>query len=207
MLSAVMVQEPTMVSVSETSACVQTLVRAEGRFSSRSKWLTAATLLLAVGCSIVAVLAAIATVVAWPAGELSMQGQVVDVATDARWSLWLLAGFLAGASVTTGVLEHRASRAAMVASENARVINGLAVEVVAVRAILATGVTRERRARAAASLRYCTLDGQHPHEAWTLQAAAFIEHTPGFGRATVLEPQAPTRKLVARDAAAGRFAG
>jgi hypothetical protein len=66
-------------------------------------------------------------------------------------------------------------------------------------------VTRERRERAAAGRRYSTLDGGDPLEAWTREAAEFIERTPGFGRATVLEPNVPRRRRVV--ARTGQHAG
>ena len=93
-----------------------------------------------------------------------------------------------GCGALTGLLEHRASRASAVVGDGARTLEGLAVEVVAVRSVLATGVTRERRVRAAASLRYQTLDGKHPYEPWALDAALLIEELPGFGHARVLDP-------------------
>jgi hypothetical protein len=179
----VQVQEPTRASVSDASTCVQTLTTVGGRASSRARRLTTMAVVAGSGCSIAAVLVIAATVVTCGARELGLHALVVDAAASARMPLWQLAGLLAVATVTTGVLEHRVSRRAALTRDAARVIGVLAVEVVAARAVLATGVTSERRARAAASLRHSTLDGQGPRAAWSLQAAAFIERTPEIGRA------------------------
>jgi chloramphenicol 3-O-phosphotransferase len=118
-----------------------------------------------------------------------------------RWPLWLLAGVLVTAATVTELLEDSASRTAAVAGDGARTLEGLAVEVVAVRSVLATGVTRERRSRAAASLRYQTLDGGHPYAQWARDAARLIDEAPGFGRARVLDPAERTTR---DDVGAGR---
>ena len=194
LLRAVQVQGPTLVSVADAKACVQTLAEMQERLARRSRRLTATTIVLVGACSVAAVLGAVAVTVAWAAGELGAAGRVAELAADARGPLWLVAGVVAAAAAVTGLLEHRASCAAAVAGDGARTLEGLAVEVVAVRSVLATGVTRERRARAAASLRYQTLDGAHPHAQWALDAARFIEEVPGFGRARVLDPAERTTR-------------
>ena len=159
LLRAVQVQGPTLVSVADAKACVQTLAEMQERLSRRSRRLTAATIVLVGTCSVAAMLGAVAVTVAWAAGELGAAGRVAELAADTRKPLWLAAGVVAAAAAVTGLLEHRASCAAAVVGDGARTLEGLAVEVVAVRSVLATGVTRERCARAAASLRYQTLDG------------------------------------------------
>lgn len=188
LLRAVQVQGPTLVSVADAKASVQTLSEMQERLSCRSRRLTSATIVLVGTCSLAAVLGAVAMTVAWAAGELGAAGRVAELAADARGPLWLVAGVVAAAAVATGLLEHRASRAAAVIGDGARTLEGVAVEVVAVRSVLATGVTRERRVRAAASLRYQTLDGAHPYAQWALEAAQLIEEVPGFGHARVLDP-------------------
>ena len=194
LLRAVQVQGPTLVSVADAKACVQTLAEMQERLARRSRRLTAATIVLVGACSVAAVVGAVAVTVAWAAGELGAAGRVAEVAADVRVPLWLVAGVVAAAAAVTGLLEHRASCAAAVAGDGARTLEGLAVEVVAVRSVLATGVTRERCARAAASLRYQALDGAHPHAQWALDAARFIEEVPGFGRARVLDPAERTTR-------------
>jgi hypothetical protein len=194
LLRAVQAQGPTLVSVADAKASVQTLAEMQERLSHRSRRLTATAIVLVAAWSVAAVLGAVAVTVAWAADELGAAGRVAEVAADVRWPLWLLAGVLAAAAAVTELLEHRASSAAAVAGDGARTLEGLAVEVVAVRTVLATGVTRERCARAAASLRYQTLDGAHPHEQWALDAARFIEEVPGFGRARVLDPAERTTR-------------
>ena len=185
MLSAVMVQEPTTVSVADAVASVEALEATRQRLASRSRRLSVATLLLLVACSVATVVAASAVTGVWVAGVLSIDEPVFAVAAGLRGALWTLAAALAVAVAIVGVLEHRASAGAAVADDGARLVEDLAVELIATRAVLATGVTNERRARAAASLRYSAADGQHPHEAWALRAARLIEETHGFGRETV----------------------
>lgn len=194
LLTAVGVQEQGRVSVADAGASVEALEATRRRLASRSRRLSAGTLLLLVACSVATIVAAIAVTGVWVADALSLDGKVVADAADAQAALWVLALTLGAGVVLAGVLEHRASRAAVVAGDGARVVQGLAVEVIAVRAVLATGVTNERRARAAASLRYSTADGQHPHEKWALRAARLIEETHGFGRATVRETRAVAQR-------------
>jgi hypothetical protein len=77
LLRAVQVQGPTLVSVADAKACVQTLAEMQERSAHASRRLTVATIVLVAACSVAAVLGAVAVTVAWAAGELS---------ADAVWS-------------------------------------------------------------------------------------------------------------------------